>query len=148
MLLFRNHVPICFARDIILLCACRWFGEGSMGDDGKIGYDPSCKDAETEFAKYTYTELMLNTTFGLIVEGFGYHSFRLTEVSVRITFSYFVVCYTCNYIRSKEPFCSLSYDSILFFILHVLNSVLCLALVVYCVLNFVRKTFINYLSQL
>ena len=51
-----------------------------MGKEGKQGYDPSCKEAEEEFNKYTYTELALETRFGLIVEGFGYHSFRLTEV--------------------------------------------------------------------
>ncbi|EGD76643.1 hypothetical protein PTSG_07754 [Salpingoeca rosetta] len=42
----------------------------------KVGHDPSCKQAEEEFNKYTYTDLVLETKFGLIVEGFGYHSFR------------------------------------------------------------------------
>lgn len=42
--------------------------------------DPECKEAERVFNLYTYTELALGGQFGLIVEGFGYHSFRLTEV--------------------------------------------------------------------
>lgn len=44
------------------------------------GYDEQCATAEEEFKKHTYTELAMNTKFALIVEGFGYHSFRLTEV--------------------------------------------------------------------
>jgi len=46
----------------------------------QVGYDAQCQQAEVEFQKHTYTELAKNTKFALIVEGFGYHSFRLTEV--------------------------------------------------------------------
>ncbi|EGD75346.1 hypothetical protein PTSG_13253 [Salpingoeca rosetta] len=51
---------MCFV-DIVLVCACRWFGEERMGREGKVGYGPSCKQAEEEFNKYTYTELALET---------------------------------------------------------------------------------------
>ncbi|EGD79554.1 hypothetical protein PTSG_10121, partial [Salpingoeca rosetta] len=66
----RNHLPkLHNRRDIVLVCACRWFGEERMGREGE----------EEEFNKYTYTELALETKFGLIVEGFGYHSFSPTR---------------------------------------------------------------------
>ncbi|EGD78598.1 hypothetical protein PTSG_11756 [Salpingoeca rosetta] len=38
---------------------------------GKAGYDPSCKQAEKEFNKYTYTDLALETKFGLIIMAAG-----------------------------------------------------------------------------
>ncbi|EGD75354.1 hypothetical protein PTSG_06430 [Salpingoeca rosetta] len=63
----RNHLPkLHNGRDIVLVCACQWFGKERMGREGE----------EEEFNKYTYTELALETKFGLIVEGFGYHSLR------------------------------------------------------------------------
>lgn len=49
------------SSDIIAVCACRWFGEEAMGEEGKKGYEQSCKDAEIEFEKWSYTELMLGT---------------------------------------------------------------------------------------
>ncbi|EGD76928.1 hypothetical protein PTSG_07269 [Salpingoeca rosetta] len=68
----RNHLPkLHNGRDIVLVCACRWFGEERMGREGKVGYDPSCKQAEEEFNKYTYTELALETKFGLIIMAAG-----------------------------------------------------------------------------
>ena len=83
-------------RDIVLACACRWYdvkGNGKEeGDEQQqsqsdasvrvedSGYDESCTRDETIFAAYTYTELASRTKFALIVEGFGYHSFRLTEM--------------------------------------------------------------------
>ncbi|EGD81177.1 hypothetical protein PTSG_11217 [Salpingoeca rosetta] len=72
-----NHLPkLHNGRGIVWVYACRWFGEERMGREGKGGYDPSCKQAEEEFNKYMYTELALETKFGLIVEAFGYHPFR------------------------------------------------------------------------
>lgn len=67
-------------KDIVLLVACRFFGDPTAGRDGTQGYDSNCSSQEERFEKYTYTELILGTRFSLIVEGFGYHSFRLTEV--------------------------------------------------------------------
>ena len=52
------------------------FTGGSTVD---TGYDSRCAEDEVEFAKYNYTDLATNTKFSLVVEGFGYHSFRLTE---------------------------------------------------------------------
>ncbi|EGD77631.1 hypothetical protein PTSG_08725 [Salpingoeca rosetta] len=60
-----NHLPrLHNGRDIVLVCACRWFGEERMSREGE----------EEEFNKYTYTDLALKTKVGLIVEGFGDHS--------------------------------------------------------------------------
>ncbi|EGD74098.1 hypothetical protein PTSG_12361 [Salpingoeca rosetta] len=68
----RNHLPkLHNRRDIVLVCACRWFGEARMGREGKVGYDPSCKQAEEEFNKYTCTDLALKTKFGLIIMAAG-----------------------------------------------------------------------------
>ncbi|EGD75349.1 hypothetical protein PTSG_06425 [Salpingoeca rosetta] len=68
----RNHLPkLHNGRDIVLVCACRWFAEERMGREGKVGYDPSCKQAEEEFNKYTYTALALETKFGLIIMAAG-----------------------------------------------------------------------------
>ncbi|EGD79421.1 hypothetical protein PTSG_09990 [Salpingoeca rosetta] len=64
------------------LCWCARAGGLAKSDwavRGKVGYDPSCKQAEEEFNTHTYTELALETKFGLIVEGFGYHSFSPTR---------------------------------------------------------------------
>ena len=58
-------------RDIIVPCACRWFG--ARGD---TGYDDRCAEDEVEFDKQNYTGMALNSKFSLVVEGFGYHSFR------------------------------------------------------------------------
>eukprot|EP00041_Stephanoeca_diplocostata_P023845 m.593869 g.593869 ORF g.593869 m.593869 type:complete len:321 (+) comp22397_c0_seq3:204-1166(+) len=64
-------------KDIIVPCACRWFDAEKPDAQG---YDERCAQDETEFQKQTYTHLMATSKFSLIVEGFGYHSFRLTEV--------------------------------------------------------------------
>ncbi|EGD80403.1 hypothetical protein PTSG_11047 [Salpingoeca rosetta] len=67
----RNHLPkLQHGRDTVLVCACRWFGEERMGREGK---------AEEEFNTHTYTQLALETKFGLIVDGFGDHSFSPTR---------------------------------------------------------------------
>jgi hypothetical protein len=63
--------------DVLVVCACRWLGEDRMSS--ATGYDGRCVEDEAAFAKYNYTDLATNTKFSLIVEGFGYHSFRLTE---------------------------------------------------------------------
>lgn len=77
----RNHLPqLHNGKDIILVCACRWYGAKDENGNMIGGYDPDCENAEKEFKKHTYTELGMYTKFALIVEGFGYHSFRLTEV--------------------------------------------------------------------
>mmetsp|Transcript_821 Transcript_821/g.2728 ORF Transcript_821/g.2728 Transcript_821/m.2728 type:complete len:953 (-) Transcript_821:2162-5020(-) len=63
--------------DIITPCACRWF---DADNNDSTGYDERCKLDEEAFQAVTYTELLSSSKFSLIVEGFGYHSFRLTEV--------------------------------------------------------------------
>jgi glucuronyl/N-acetylglucosaminyl transferase EXT1 len=72
--LYRIHN----GEDIVLLIACRWFGESRM--NGGQGYDSKCAEEEKRFQEYTFTELSVESKFALIVEGFGYHSFRLTEM--------------------------------------------------------------------
>ncbi|EGD79674.1 hypothetical protein PTSG_10659 [Salpingoeca rosetta] len=76
----RNHPPPqASQRQVWTLCWCARAGglaKSEWAVRGKVGYDPSCKQAEEEFNKYTYTELALETKFGLIVEAFGYPSFR------------------------------------------------------------------------
>lgn len=89
--------------DIIVPCACRFFGsplhrprkqkkkkknknagvesENLLQSEQlrRQGYDERCAEDEAEFQKYNYTDLAKKTKFSLIVEGFGLHSFRLTE---------------------------------------------------------------------
>lgn len=72
--LYRIHN----GEDIVMLIACRWYGEQSVQDGG--GYDSKCAEQEVQFEQYTYSEVSLGSKFALIVEGFGYHSFRLTEM--------------------------------------------------------------------
>jgi hypothetical protein len=72
--LYRIHN----GEDIVLLIACRWFGQGFYRDYVKD--DPKCAEEEKRFQEYTFTELSVESKFALIVEGFGYHSFRLTEM--------------------------------------------------------------------
>ena len=60
-------------KDVLVPCACRWFQPGT------VGYDDRCAEDEVEFEKHSYTDLATNTKFSLVVEGFGLHSFRLTE---------------------------------------------------------------------
>lgn len=74
----RKHVwKLHNGKDVIVPCACRWF-DSNRPDRG--GYDKRCEIDEIEFQKQTYTHLMARSKFSLILEGFGYHSFRLTEV--------------------------------------------------------------------
>ncbi|EGD81845.1 hypothetical protein PTSG_02560 [Salpingoeca rosetta] len=69
--------PSCTTAGTLCWCArAGGLAKSAWAVRGKVGYDPSCKQAEEEFNKYTYTELALETKFGLIVEGFGYHPFR------------------------------------------------------------------------
>ncbi|EGD81245.1 hypothetical protein PTSG_11281 [Salpingoeca rosetta] len=66
--------PSCTTTGTLCWCArAGGLAKSAWAVRGKVGYDPSCKQAEEEFNKYTYTELALETKFGLIVEGFGYH---------------------------------------------------------------------------
>ena len=65
--------------DILMLVACRWFGEPVYENNGN-GYDEKCKEDEVNFEKYTFTEVSIGSKFALIVEGFGYATFRLTEM--------------------------------------------------------------------
>ncbi|EGD80002.1 hypothetical protein PTSG_10278 [Salpingoeca rosetta] len=58
----RNHLSTVHnGRDIVLVCACRWFDEERMGREGE----------EEELNKYTYTDLALETKFGLIIMAAG-----------------------------------------------------------------------------
>ena len=55
--------------DVLICVACR------------AGYDDDdCRDDEAEFGKHSYRELASDSKFALIVEGFGYATFRLTEM--------------------------------------------------------------------
>ena len=77
----RKHVwKLHNGNDIITVCACRWYDTTKSNPSG---YDERCEIDEKEFEKYTYTDVMTRTKFSLIVEGFGYHSFRLTEVCTK-----------------------------------------------------------------
>ncbi|EGD83250.1 hypothetical protein PTSG_03881 [Salpingoeca rosetta] len=56
------------------LCWCARAGglaKSAWAVRGKVGYDPSCTQAEEEFNKYTYTELALETKFWLIIMAAG-----------------------------------------------------------------------------
>jgi hypothetical protein len=72
--LYRIHNGI----DIILLIACRWFGESRVSDG--YGYDSKCAEQEKQFESHTFSELAAGSKFSLILEGFGYDSIRLTEM--------------------------------------------------------------------
>eukprot|EP00050_Salpingoeca_kvevrii_P008731 m.304754 g.304754 ORF g.304754 m.304754 type:complete len:826 (-) comp17278_c0_seq1:63-2540(-) len=75
----RNQLPKMHdGKDILLLLACRWYGDEHHIDGD--GYDNDCAEQEEIFKTHTYKELAINSKFSLIVEGFGYHSFRLNEV--------------------------------------------------------------------
>ena len=55
--------------DVLMHVACR------------AGYDDDdCRDDEMEFGKHSYRALAVGSKFALIVEGFGYATFRLTEM--------------------------------------------------------------------
>ena len=72
--LYRIHN----GKDIVLLLACRWFGVNEEFDYSIP--DMNCATQEKSFQEYTFTELSVESKFALIVEGFGYNSFRLTEM--------------------------------------------------------------------
>ncbi len=72
--LYRIHN----GEDIVLLIACRWFGQSYFQD--YIVPDDTCKEQEASFQQFTFTELSVESKFALIVEGFGYSSFRLVEM--------------------------------------------------------------------
>jgi hypothetical protein len=59
--------------DFVLVSACR--------DCGTSRPCPQqCVDEEREFRRFDYAELLRTSQFGLVLEGFGYDSFRLIEV--------------------------------------------------------------------
>ena len=72
--LYRIHND----ADIILLVACRWYGETQHARGS--GYDENCAEQEQSFYSHTYSELATGSKFSLILEGFGYDSIRLTEM--------------------------------------------------------------------
>lgn len=78
--------------DVVMLLACRWF-------KSNMSYDSACPSQEKRFSLHTYRQLAINSTFSLVVEGFGYHSFRLNEVMgagsipVIVVDNYILVCF-------------------------------------------------------
>lgn len=86
----RKHVwRLHNGDDIIMACACRWF-DPLVGAES--GYDARCASDEQVFENYTYTSLMTDTKFSLILEGFGY---------------LFKACCCCCLVRMLSFICSI-----------------------------------------
>ncbi|EGD77424.1 hypothetical protein PTSG_12748 [Salpingoeca rosetta] len=64
--------PSCTTAGTLCWCArASGLARSAWAVRGKIGYDPSCTQAEEEFNKYTCTDLALKTKFGLIIMAAG-----------------------------------------------------------------------------